>query len=133
MRIIYSLLILSLCSCVTAKRNADGSTEIKSFGGKGLIKASGHNDLVVMWNNEKSFYHAAMVAGAAITAAGSAYATAAQASVDKASIAGQTARHAAAQETARNATNVGGEVVKSANAANVGLEVPAQIVTPKGY
>jgi len=113
------------------KTNPDGSTvEVKGFGGKGMFKDTPQG-IAYMYNNEKSFYHGSVVVGTAIATAGSAYATAANASVQKAQEAAAVTKYQAAQETSRAATAAHAGVINNANRLNVGAELgAAQIVKP---
>ena len=128
------VLCLVVASCTTTELTTPDGAKFKNvaFGGKGAAIAN-NEGVRVVWNNEKSFYHGAMLAGTLATTAASAYATAATEATKQVTAKEVTKRHAAEQATQQATVKAGADVVKHANSANTALEVPAQIVPPAGY
>lgn len=126
-----AMLFLGVQCTSMSTTNPDGTTQkVTAFGGSGAYR-NGKTRLA--WDNRKSFRDFMLGLVGISSAGATAYGEAVRAGVDKANLAAQTSQHAATQATARNAQNVGGNVVNTANGINGGLELPAQIVTPSGY
>lgn len=135
MRHIKLLIVCAfLASCTTTELTTPEGAKFRNvaFGGKGAAVAN-NEGVRVVWSNEKSFYHGSVLVGTIATTAASAYATAATEATKQAAAKEATKRHAAEQATQQATVKAGSDVVKHANGANTALEIPAQIVTPKGY
>lgn len=135
MRLFQALIACSLItSCTTTELTTPDGAKFRNvaFGGKGAAVAN-NEGVRVVWSNEKSFYHGSVLVGTIATTAASAYATAATEATKQAAAKEATKRHAAEQATQQATVKAGADVVKHANSANTALEIPAQIVTPKGY
>jgi hypothetical protein len=126
------LLLIFMCACLCSCVVADGSS-IKALGGKGAYRSNAEGGFTLVWNAEKSFYHGTVLAGTLAASAASAYTAAATEATARHAAEQGTKQHAATQATQQLTTTTGAGVVKHANGANTTLEIPAQIVTPKGY
>lgn len=132
MKSLLLLPLLSLSAALSSCVVADGSS-IKALGGKGAYQSNAEGGFTLVWNAEKSFYHGTVLAGTLAATAASAYTAAATEATARHAAEQTTRQHAATQTTQQLTTTTGAEVVKHANSANTALEIPAQIVTPKGY
>lgn len=129
--LIFSLIAILCVSCTSLQH---GETKFSAVGGRGVLKTKGQDGLAFAYDNTKSFRDLMVFLGVAASSGATAYTEAARSSVDKAAISADVSKHAATQGTIINAQNVGGQVVREGNAANVGAELaPAILKTPSGY
>lgn len=124
----WLLMAASLSSCMVADANS-----VKALGGK-LGYRSTEGGFAVVWNGEKSFYHASVLAGTIATTVASASAAAAEQATQQVVAREGTKQFAAQQATQQATVQAGAGVVNTANQLNTAAELaPAQIVTPAGY